>query len=96
MPATSHNIVAIPLQRAELYGRIGPEDDYATASTVDLVCTQITVEVNVIELGLITLAATTPGVGDDADRVEFDLAPQAVRRLARELLASADALDPDQ
>ena len=57
MPATSHNIVAIPLQRAELYGRIGPEDDYATASTVDLVCTQITVEVNVIELGLITLAA---------------------------------------
>ena len=95
MPAHVHEIVAIPLRRAELYGRIGPEGDYGAVSTVDLACSDMTVEVNVIELGLITLAATTPGVGDDADRVEFDLAPHGARRLARELLAAADALEAD-
>lgn len=85
-------MVAIPVVRAQAYTHSWPIEPAAdVAGVADLAVDHLTVDVDVVRVGLVTLA--TSGVNSEADPYghEFDLTPSDARRLGRQLLAAADA-----
>jgi hypothetical protein len=85
-------MITIPVVRAQAYTHGCPMEPAAdVAGVADLDVDHLTVDVNVVGAGLVTLA--TSGVNAEADPYghEFDLMPSDARTLGRQLLAAADA-----
>jgi hypothetical protein len=82
--ATPSPYVEVPIARADFY----PHSHDLGAPITRLEVTHLVVDIDVVEEGVITLAASTTAADRDAYGIEFDLAPSAARQLAAEILAA--------
>jgi hypothetical protein len=82
-----------PVTRAMFYGP--QETTWAVAAdgmrALDI--DHVTVDVDVTELGRVTISGS--GTPNDAFGVEFDLQPAAAKALARQLVLAAEALEDE-
>jgi hypothetical protein len=83
-------MIAFPVSRAQAYPHTWPVDPSPEdAPIVDLGVDHLIVDVSVIQVGTVTLAASTRNAVNDAYGREFDLTPSAARALGHQLIAAA-------
>lgn len=91
-----NSMITIPLRRARSYPHTWPSDphwDAGDSGIVDLHVEHFVVDISVVEVGMVTLAASTTEVQRDAYGQEYDMSPAAARSLASQLIAAADELE---
>jgi hypothetical protein len=82
--------IAFPVSRAQAYPHTWPIDpSREDAPIVDLDVDRLVVEVSASEVGMVTVAASTPNGHLDAYGQEYDLTPSDARALGHHLIAAA-------
>jgi len=90
MTSPFNPMIAFPVSRAQAYPHTWPEDpSLKDAPILALGIDHLTVDVSVIQLGTVTLAASTRNAGNDAYGQEYDLTPSDARALGHQLIAAA-------
>jgi hypothetical protein len=85
------SMLQFPTTRARLYPHGPTGDGSYDEPVVDLAVDHLAVDVSVIDLGLVTIAASTRNKLVDSYGVEFDLTPADALGLGRHLIEAAAA-----
>ncbi len=90
MTTTIDSFRMFPIRRAQLYpywptGNQVEGDPPITELDID----HLTVDVSVVELGLVTIAGSSRNLPDDPHGVELDLSPSDARSLGHQLIEAA-------
>ena len=90
MTSPFNSMIAFHVSRAQAYPHTWPVDPSPEdAPIVDLGVDHLIVGVSVIQVGTVTLAASTRNAVNDAYGQEYDLTPSDARALGHQLIAAA-------